>query len=171
MEIRFLTAEDAEEWSRLRLESLRGEPQAFGSSAEEHPSIPFAEIKRRVDSSTEDAFVAGAFEGCRLVGMAGFVREKGLKSRHKGRIWGVYVAPEQRGRGLARQLFARILERARRIIGLEQILISVATTQTAATRLYESLGFQTFGTEPRGLKVEGRYIDEEHRILYLKPTG
>jgi len=61
-----------------------------------------------------------------------------------------------------------LLEHARRIEGLEQINISVAATQTAAKALYISLGCVSYGCEPRGLKVNGRYIDEEHFVLMLE---
>ncbi len=48
---------------------------------------------------------------------------------------------------------------------LEQILISVAASQTAACALYESLGFLKYGTEPRALKIGSEYVDEHHMIL------
>jgi ribosomal protein S18 acetylase RimI-like enzyme len=170
MHIRFLTAEHANEWSRLRLEALKGDPEAFSSSVEEHHALAPGEIKRRLGSSAEDSFVVGAFEDDRLVGIAGFFREKGPKTRHKGRIWGVYVTPEHRGRGVARQMFRKILERAERIEGVEQILISVTTTQTAAAKLYRSLGFETFGTESRALKIGDHYIDEDYMILDINAS-
>jgi len=56
---------------------------------------------------------------------------------------------------------------ANAIAGIEQILISVATTQQAAVSLYRSLGFEAFGREPRALKVAGRLIDEEFMVLLL----
>ncbi len=167
MEIRFLTGEDAGEWARLRLEALKGDPEAFSSSVEEHHALTQDEIRRRLGSTAEDSFAVGAFDGKRLVGMAGFVREKGPKIRHKGFVWGVYVTPGLRGRGLARQIFTTMLERVRRIPGLENVLISVATSQTAARRLYRSLGFETFGLEPQALKIGERYIDEEYLLLRL----
>jgi ribosomal protein S18 acetylase RimI-like enzyme len=52
---------------------------------------------------------------------------------------------------------------------LEQILLAVATSQEAAMRLYRSFGFETYGTEPRALKVGSTYIDEDHMILRLRP--
>jgi hypothetical protein len=93
MEVRFLTAADAGEWWRLRLEALEGDPEAFSSSAEEHRLLTVEDVETRLGKDAEDKFVVGALEGERLCGMAGFYREKGLKSRHKGRIWGVYVTP------------------------------------------------------------------------------
>jgi len=168
MEIRFLRAEDAAEWWRLRAEALRGDPAAFSASAEEHESLTLEEVRRRFGSNDDEMFVAGAFEDGRLAGMAGFYREKGAKSRHKGRVWGVYVTPTSRGQSMGRKMLQVLLERAGGISGVEQILLSVTTTQEAAIALYRTLGFQTFGCEPRALKIGDRYLDEEYMMLRLE---
>ena len=167
MEIRLLTPDDAAEWLRLRLEALEGDPEAFGASLEEHQSLSVDEVKRRLWSG-EDAFVLGALEDQRMVGMAGFVREKGLKTRHKGRVWGVYVSPAARGKGVGRKMLEMILQRSRTIPELQQVLISVATTQAAAVSLYRSLGFEPFGHEPRALKIGDRFVDEQYMIFWVK---
>jgi len=39
--------------------------------------------------------------------------------------------------------------------------------QEAARSLYLSLGFTTYGVEPRGLKVGERYFDDENMVLRL----
>jgi ribosomal protein S18 acetylase RimI-like enzyme len=83
-------------------------------------------------------------------------------------VWGVYVTPKARGRGVGRDLLRALIERASRIEGIEQIGLSVTTTQAAAAGIYRSMGFASYAREPRGLKVEGRYIDEEYLILYVK---
>jgi len=167
MEIRFLTAEDAAEWSRLRLEALDRDPAAFSSSIEEHQALPIEEVRKRL-SANPHSFVVGAFEEGRLFGMAGFHRETGPKTRHKGRVWGVYVTPSKRGKGLSRRMMDALLKRAAEIAGLEQILLSVTKTQTAALALYRSLGFVSFGTEPRALNIGGEFIDEHYLVLRLK---
>jgi len=167
MEIRFLTAEDAAEWSRLRLEALERDPAAFSSSIEEHQALPIEEVRKRL-SANPHSFVVGAFEEGRLFGMAGFHRETGPKTRHKGRVWGVYVTPSKRGKGLSRRMMDALLKRAAEIAGLEQILLSVTKTQTAALALYRSLGFVSFGTEPRALNIGGEFIDEHYLVLRLK---
>jgi len=152
------------------MESLAGDPQAFSASAEDYQSLSLEEVRKRLGSGKSDFLVAGAFEGSRLVGMAGFHREAGQKVRHKGRIWGVYVTPASRGKGVGRKLLCAVMQRGAEIEGIEQILISVATTQTAAICLYRSLGFRSFGCEPRALLVGGRFIDEEYMIYLLKPS-
>ena len=166
MEIRFLTADDAAEWLRLRVEALERDPEAFGASLEEYQSLDIEEVKRRLWSSA-DAFVAGAFENGQMLGMGGFFREKGPKTRHKGCIWGVYVTPVARGKRLGRRMMEMLLERGRGVQGVKQILISVAITQAAAMNLYRSLGFEPYGREPRALKIGDRFIDEEHMVLWV----
>ena len=80
MEIRFLTAGDAGEFWRLRLEALQGTPEAFSSSEEEHRTLSMDEVRARLGSAGGDSFVAGAIDAGCLVGMAGFHRERGRKS-------------------------------------------------------------------------------------------
>jgi ribosomal protein S18 acetylase RimI-like enzyme len=60
------------------------------------------------------------------------------------------------------------IRRARSIAGLEQLLLGVMISQTAARRLYESLGFVVFGREARAVKVAEQYYDEEFMVLDLQ---
>jgi ribosomal protein S18 acetylase RimI-like enzyme len=171
LEIRLLTTDDASEYWRIRLEALEGDPEAFSSSAEEHRSVSLDEVRRRLGADGSGAFfVVGAFERGvsktdRLVGTAGFYRENGPKVRHKGHIWGVYVAPAHRGAGVGKKMMLLALERGAAVDGIEQVILSVAATQTAANKLYRALGFEPFGREPRALKIGERFIDEEYFIL------
>ena len=68
-----------------------------------------------------------------------------------------FVAPWARGHGLARRLLeaaeAEALAR-----GIKVINLSVRETQEAAIKLYESLGFERWGTHPKYAFVEGRSI-------------
>lgn len=168
MTFRYLTAEDASEWLRLRLEALQGDPEAFSASFEEYQPLSLEEVRKRLGFDTKDAFVVGAFEDARLQGCAGFYRDKGLKSRHKGRIWGVYVTPQRRGSGVGRKMMTILLERGGALDGVQQILLSVTATQVAAIRLYRSVGFTTFGLEPRALKIGERFVDEEYMFLRMR---
>jgi ribosomal protein S18 acetylase RimI-like enzyme len=167
MEIRFLTEADAEAYSEIRAEALAGDSYAFGSSVQEHRLLSMQELAARITDS-RDKFVCGAFQGSRLIGTAGFFRGRNIKERHKGNIWGVYVGPEFRGKGIARSMMSKLIDRVAGLNDIEQLVLAVGTRQVSAVRLYRSLGFETFGCEKHALKIGSDYIDEEHMVLWLK---
>jgi ribosomal protein S18 acetylase RimI-like enzyme len=168
MYVRKLTETDAEDFRNIRLRALRDNPEAFGSSHEESLTIPLASVVQRLrnESTADDNFILGAFEHT-LVGIVGFRREQGIKERHKGMIWGMYVTPEMRGKGIGKALISQSIAYASGSQGLLQIHLSVVTTQDDARHLYRSLGFEVYGLEPRALKVGDQFLDEELMILRL----
>lgn len=157
--VRQLTAEDAAAFRELRLLGLRESPEAFGSS--------FAAEKDSTVESFADSIarghIVGAFDGDRLVAVAAFYVMGREKMAHRGTIWGVYVHPEVRGQGAGRAVLDAALAHARTQV--LQVHLSVTAINTSAVRLYERLGFETYGTEPRALRVEDRFFDEHLMVL------
>lgn len=165
--IRKLTESDAEALWRLRLYALETDPISFGESPEELRKTTAEEYASRVRSRDTGNFVFGAFEGGAMVAMTGFYREAAVKRRHKGWIWGVFVSPSERGKGIGRALLARVVHTAKDLPGLHCILLTVSTTQQTAIKLYQDLGFHSYGIEPHALMVGERYVDEHHMLLEL----
>ncbi len=165
--IRELNEGDADSFWKLRLRALKEEPESFGAAYEESVDTPIADVAKRL-SNSNDSFVIGAFNP-NLVGMIGMFRRQGQKMRHKGIIWGMYVAPEGRGQGLGKALMSAALERASTIPDLEHLMLSVVTTKEAARNLYLSLGFKTYGVESEALKIGESALDEELMTFKLKP--
>ena len=165
MHIRQLTDTDVEIYRVLRLSSLREAPHAFTNSYEEFSQRTLDSIAQQFRS--RENFTLGAFENDQLVGMVGFYRETALKLRHKGYIVSMYVLLEYRSRGIARALLVEAIDRVKRLPDLKQLLLGVVETQTAAKRLYESLGFIVYGREPDAVKIGDEYFDEEFMLLKL----
>lgn len=167
MEVRLLTVDDAEAWWQLRLEALRNDPASFADSDDEHLKTTIETAQERFrKGDPANNFVVGMFERDRLIGTAGFFRRKNNKERHKGHIWGVYVRPESRGKGVASALMQEIVRRARELEGVEQITL-VASANLPAQRLYTALGFQSYGIEPRSLKIGAEYVDDVLMVFWL----
>jgi ribosomal protein S18 acetylase RimI-like enzyme len=160
--IRRLQPADAEAYRTLRLAALEESPEAFGSDFATESAAPVERFADTIRSS----YLAGAFAGDRLVGLAGFRPLDREKTRHRGDIWGVYVAPQVRGAGVGRQLLEHVLAHARTQV--QQVHLAVTATNAASIRLYESLGFVRYGTEPRALKVGDRYLDEHLMLLQFQ---
>jgi RimJ/RimL family protein N-acetyltransferase len=87
------------------------------------------------------------------------------KLRHKGILWGMYVRPDGRGTGLAAALVQRVIQHARALV--EEICLTVVSSNAAAYRLYSAAGFEQYGLERRALKVGNEYHDEVLMALPL----
>ena len=167
METRLLTADDAEAWWQLRLEMLRNDPFAFADSTEEHLATTVESVRKRLAANDpQNNFVVGLFERSKLMGTAGFFRRPHHKESHKGHVWGVYVSPELRGKGAGKALMREIIRRAREIEGLEQITL-VASARLPPQKLYQSVGFESYGIEPHSLKIGNEYVDDVLMVLWL----
>jgi ribosomal protein S18 acetylase RimI-like enzyme len=167
MEIRLLTADDAESWWHLRLEALRNDPASFADSDEEHLKTTIETAQERLRKSDPASnFVVGMFEHGHMIGTAGFFRHAHIKERHKGHIWGVYVSPKLRGKGAGKALMLEIIRRAKRIEGIEQITL-VASANLPAQKLYQSVGFESYGIEPHSLKIGAEYVDDVLMVCFL----
>lgn len=156
-----LGPEHALEFRVLRLEALERHPCAFAAAHDEESGKSVADVAERL----VDQAVFGGFAEGRLVGVAGFATPALAKKRHKGLLWGVYVCAHLRGYGLGRALVSRVIDHARDRVA--QLHAAVVTGNSGACGLYRDLGFETYGIEPRALKVGERYFDQELMVLIL----
>jgi len=162
LQIRRLTPADAALFRDIRLEGLRLNPEAFGSTFEAENARSVAFFAERLAGSR----IFGAFQGSELVGIAALLIGQGQKEAHKGRLVGMYVRPGSRKAGVGQRMVETIIEVARQSV--ELIELSVVSDNEAARRLYERLGFVEWGVEKNALKQEGRYYDEVHMAKDLK---
>jgi ribosomal protein S18 acetylase RimI-like enzyme len=103
----------------------------------------------------------------RLAGVLGVSIDPRDKIRHKGHVFGMYVAPEYAGHGVGRALVDACIQKARALPGLEQLDLTVTDSTTRAKRLYQKAGFRPFGVAPKAIKLGDRYFDKCHMALEL----
>ena len=165
MLIRQLLPSDEEIYRDLMQGGFLEHPEEFRISPDDpgEPLIPFMS-----PSPSPNSFTLGAFlDDGSLVGTVSFRREPQLKLHHKGLMYRMYVPIEYGGQGLGRRLIREMILRVRQMEGLEQINLTVVATNKRAKGLYLSEGFLPFAFEPGGLKINGRYFDEEQMALRL----
>jgi ribosomal protein S18 acetylase RimI-like enzyme len=114
----------------LRLRALREDPDCFGSTLEREQDRPDSDWRVWIDGTLI------AFDRGTPVGMANL-----NLNREPAEIFGVWVAPQARGKGVGQLLVETLLERA----GDRPIALCVAESAHAARRLYERLGFRPTG--------------------------
>jgi ribosomal protein S18 acetylase RimI-like enzyme len=158
---RLLSLEDIEAFRALRLRGLKECPDAFLDDYEEWANEPVESFRKFFDG-----WVAGAFFEGKLLGISGLYREKGKKLKHKGTIWGVYVAPEARGKGLGRGLLTLLLDEAKKS-GLELVQLSADETSLITLRLYQSIGFSEYGRDKHIMKVGDHYVTDVLMAKFL----
>lgn len=166
MTIRILSQSDAEIYQALRLEALQNDSEAFGATYEETVKMSLQEVGKRLNQG-DGSFVLGAFVDEKICATTGMFRQKNTKSMHKGVVWGVYVTPSMRGKGISRALMIETLKLARDIQGIEELLLTVVTENQAANKLYDTLGFKQYGVEENALKIGNSYYSERLMRLVL----
>lgn len=161
MDIRLLTSDDWKIFRHLRLQALQHNPESFAGSFEEEAAMPNEEFKKNYCKST----FFGAFSADQLIGCIGFFKRALPKMHHKGVIFGMYIAPEFRHHGIADGLMKAVIHHASSRV--MQLHLMVATLNHEAVALYQSNGFEIYGTELRSLKVKETFYDEYLMVLML----
>ena len=154
-----LSAENWAAFKTLRLEALDAHPEAFGSSFEEE----FARTEDEWKAEFKRSDLFGFFEKNKLVAVAGFFVYSSLKMCHRGVLWGMYIQPDYRRKGIAVALLKTVIAHAQKRV--TQLHLTVVTHNQAAVKLYEKNGFRIYGTEPQSLKVGTVFHDEHLMVL------
>ena len=165
--IRALATGDARCFKAIRVLAASTSPTSILPTLAEEERRSIEEISARIECTPTQA-VFGAFDGDALVGITGVRREALAQASHKATIWGVFVDPSQRGKGLARDLLNAATAHVSQAWNCAQLILCVNAENTPAKQLYLSMGFTTFGVEPRAMQVDGRFYDEEHMIKKLR---
>lgn len=169
VEVRRLRALELADYKALRDAMLAAHPDAFTSdaAAEATRSAQGYLARLGLDHPQGGQFTFGAWDGRALVGAVSCERDVRLKVRHVGHLIGMMVADHTTGRGIGGALLQACIAEARAADGLEMLTLSVTAGNAAAEHLYQRAGFVRYGTQPRAVKLDGRYHDKHLMILTL----
>ena len=162
-EIRLAEPSEWREARDLRLEALRTDPLAFGSTLEREEAFGPEQWQQRVARNPEAP-------GCgqwiaverpsRWIGTVSTALFQG-----ELHVFAMWVRPAERGHGIGGQLLDAALTEIERARPGASVVLDVNPRQVAARTLYESRGFRPTGrTEPLG-HTAGESVVEMRRLL------
>jgi ribosomal protein S18 acetylase RimI-like enzyme len=141
VEVRRLRPDEGPRLKEVRLAALKDSPDAFWTKLAEAELYPDEEWERaaRAAAKDEEAILI-AEEGDRFIGMVGLFPDKAVEGA--AHIWGMWVAPEYRGRKIGAALLDAAMDVAAGM-SATSVRLEVVTTNESAKLLYEDRGFET----------------------------
>lgn len=141
------------------MRSLKEEPHAFGKPYEKAINEPDETYQQHVlnafNGNTSWMFFAQQDD--KLIGIiiGAILRD----DPNAAGIFGVYVVPEARGKGISKRLMKKMLDELKSHTSIHRIKLTVNKNQTPAVNLYTSFGFAIVGEE-KAMLGDGKYYDE-----------
>lgn len=166
--IRQLVEEDWRIYREIRLRSLKQDPDSFCSTYDREvgrTDVQWVE-RLRLDARTKFSLPLVALLDSEFVGLAcGIVHSDEDDVAYLYQMW---VTPEARGSGIGRRLLIEIIQWAKGV-GMRTLKLGVTSINTAAVRLYESVGFIPEG-ELEALRV-GSDLRIQNMVLALENSN
>jgi len=164
IEIKEISSVQANEYKAFFIRGLIEDEESFRISPNDEREAQFP------TTGSVDSFTLAAYVDQQLAGVVSLAREgkDREKLRHKALLFRMYVSSSHRGKGIARRLIEKAIERAQQVDDIERIVLTVIGHNDKAKSLYQSLGFEIYGSEPKALKWKDKYFDEDLMALELR---
>ena len=159
LEIERLGAESWERYRAVRLRALGESPDAFWMTLAEEEAFAGERWRERLGSAATFVVAEGSADVGVVTGAAYEGRE-GVAG-----LFGMWVAPEARGTGVADVLVDEVVAWARSE-GFERLVLDVADDNAVAIRMYERKGFLPTGRTAH-MPAPRKHILEHERSLDL----
>lgn len=155
-----LTVDDWESHREIRLEMLREAPDAFWFTYADEATFDEADWRERI----EGAWLVQARDAEGVLGSAGLGSHWEPERATVATLFGMYVSPRARGRGVGEALVKAVLDEARRR-GKTEVLLEVTSNNPVAAALYERCGFvRTGATHPHPRRAELHELEMRHPL-------
>ena len=167
MRIARLIASDAPQYRELMLEAYEQAADAFTSTAEERALEPLFWWEKRIASADGLSESFGAFDKASLVGTVALEYSAKPKTRHSALVIGMYVRPAHRGSGAAGALLQAAIAAAAARPEVQGLRLTITEGNEPAIRLYKSVGFIAWGTEPHAIRTPAGFRGKVHMSMLL----
>ena len=168
MQVSLLGEPDLAAYRELMLEAYERAPDAFTTTAEERRGEPDSWWLKRIGSAPGSGTSFGVWDGGDLVGTVAIEYATKPKTRHSALVLGMYVKPAYRSKGAGKALMAAAVEAARARPEVLVLRLTLTEGNEPALRLYRSVGFEVWGTEPMAIRTESGLKGKVHMSMTLE---
>lgn len=150
-----------QDYKDIRLEALKMDSIAFGSSFEEERNFNEDTWKQR----SKPALLA--YYDDKPVGLLVYIINTRIKTKHVANIYSVYVNKAFRGHGIGKKLVIEALESIKKNDEVIKVNLAVNPEQISAVKLYESFGFKQIGRLSKEIFENNIFYDQLLMELFL----
>jgi len=163
--VKQVTSLDWQEYKKIRLEALKKESHAFGSSYTKEKERSENEWKVKLaksENSNSFSFFYAVSKENKFVAIGGAYQDE----NKQWNIIAIYTKKEVRGQGLGRKIVQSIIDelKTRKV---KKAYLCVNTLQTAAQVLYKKNGFRITKIIKNQILGDGKHYDEVEMVIDL----
>jgi len=137
--IRQLGENDWQTYKQVRLKALALDPFVFGSNYERESNLSDAEWSKTLSEKNVGIFVL--FARTSPIGITGVSVYRDDPSRRTAILWGSWLEPEVRGKGLSKMFYEARITWAREHPTVERLIISHRASNLASKFANQNFGF------------------------------
>jgi RimJ/RimL family protein N-acetyltransferase len=134
-----LTEDDWLEFSQIRLKALETDPQVFGSNYEKESQMTEADWRERLQANDNAIFLI--YEDETPIGVTAVSVDRNDATGKTALLWGSWLAPPYRGKGLSELMYQIRIEWAKRQPTVEKIIVSHRASNLSSKRANQKHGF------------------------------
>ena len=158
---RALNPEDSLQYRHIRLESLKLNPDCFGSKYLEQVNLQTLYFERLIEEGCENNIMLGAFYESKLVGLCGIT----IQSSETAEITQMYVEFKYRGNSIGVNLLSLAKQYASTRFKVATVNLTVYADNESAIKSYEKSGFKIAESMP---ELDGNELYMEFEVEKIK---
>lgn len=140
IEIRPFNPEEWALYKALRLKALDSDPRFFCESLEEAKARPDEYWQSHL--LDQQGAVFGVFRFGVLIGMTGIALDKDDPKGETAKLWGSWLEPAWRGKGLSRKMYETRLDWAKKHPAVKRVTVSHRKSNAVSKRANQRWGFK-----------------------------